>query len=113
MTVITRPEGERRASEILEQAEEQYREVLEDLKSVRMALRDRSDLAEGEIRRVLTEFRRVAQTVFDERKRLEELRKRRCGIVHDYALDFDALRGEIGSRLDRLRDAGAAGTFPG
>ncbi len=44
--------------------------------------------------------------VMDERTRVEKLRKQVAGVVHDYALDFDAARDEIGRRLARLREAG-------
>ncbi|MBC7139048.1 MAG: hypothetical protein H5U17_09930 [Defluviimonas sp.] len=47
------------------------------------------------------------QLAMEERTRVEKLGRQSAGIVHDYALDFDAARAEIGRRLARLRDAGA------
>ncbi|KKL19103.1 hypothetical protein LCGC14_2468840 [marine sediment metagenome] len=105
MTMTRLADEESRAELILEEAQEQYRDVLEDLRALRLCLREQSELSEAEVKRVLTEHRRITLTVFEERKRLEDLRKRQKGIVHDYALDFDALRDEIGGRLDRLRAA--------
>jgi len=46
------------------------------------------------------------QMAMEERTRVEKLGRQTAGIVHDYALDFDAARAEIGRRLARLRDAG-------
>lgn len=52
------------------------------------------------------ELSKIVQSVLTERERLEKLRKSEGGVVHDYALDFDGARDEIGRRLARLRDAG-------
>lgn len=112
MTVIRLSDEERTAEAILARAEEHYIAVLEDLDAVRLYYKDRSELSEAELKRVLTEYRRATQTLFDERKRLEDFRKRQSGIVHDYAIDFDAARSEIGRRLDRLRAARDAGELP-
>ena len=55
---------------------------------------------------------KAMQSTLEERSRLEKLRKHTAGIVHDYALDFDAARDEIGRRMDRLRSAESAGGVP-
>lgn len=52
------------------------------------------------------ELSKIVQSVLTERERLEKLRKSEGGVVHDFALDFDAARDEVGRRLARLRDAG-------
>lgn len=52
---------------------------------------------------------KAMQTTLDERAKLEKLRKNTAGIVHEYALDFDAARDEVGRRMARLRDAASAG----
>ena len=51
------------------------------------------------------EYNLALQTFLSERAKVEKLRKDTEGIVHDYALDFDAARDEIGRRLACLRDA--------
>lgn len=48
------------------------------------------------------------QIAFRERENVEKLRRRDAGIVHDFAVDFDAARDEIGRRLDCLRAARAS-----
>lgn len=52
------------------------------------------------------ELRSFLEFVLDERMKVAKLSKQEAGAVHDYALDFDAARDEIGRRLARLRDAG-------
>ncbi|RVT85458.1 hypothetical protein DXV76_06775 [Rhodobacteraceae bacterium CCMM004] len=105
MTVIDLSQAESRAGAILAQAEEQYLEILQDLKDLRLYAKDRTDLSETEIKRVLAEYRRATLIVFEERKKLEDFRKRQTGADGDHAIDFAAVRDEIGRRLDRLRRA--------
>ncbi|WP_226781005.1 hypothetical protein [Oceaniglobus trochenteri] len=95
---------ERESSQLLlREAEEHYAGALEELIAMRLYFRDRTEISEAEIKRVTGNYTRATQTLFDERKKVEELERRNRGIVHDYAIDFDAVRGEIGSALDRLR----------
>lgn len=105
MTVIRLSDEERKAEALLEEAEAHYADVLEQLSAVKRDLRGRDDISPAEIKRVLGEFRRATQTLFDERDRIEKLRKQELGIVHDFAVCFDEAKSEIGSRLDRLRAA--------
>ncbi len=49
----------------------------------------------------------VFQAIFDERTRVEKLRKHVTGTIGTSALDLHAARDEIGRRLACLRDAGA------
>ncbi|MCT8329234.1 hypothetical protein [Albidovulum sediminis] len=55
---------------------------------------------------VASELRKALALFLEERNRIAKLSKEQAGVVHDYALDFDAARIEIGRRLARLRDAG-------
>ena len=48
-----------------------------------------------------------------ERERVYEQRKRKAGIVHDFAIDLDAARAEIRRRLARLRRAADGGGVSG
>lgn len=81
----------RRAEEIIEMLEQEDNDVSKE--------------AAGRIR----DLGKAVQTTLDERSKLEKLRKHTAGIVHEYALDFDAARDEIGRRMARLRDAGDSG----
>ena len=58
---------------------------------------------------ILGTLEKALNVAFAERTRVEKLRRQDAGIVHDYALDFDVARGEIGRRLARLRAAGSGG----
>lgn len=67
------------------------------------------DVKQGQTREAASyvrELSKIVQSVLSERERLEKLRKSEGGVVHDYALDFDEARTEVGRRLARLRDAG-------
>lgn len=95
--------------DLLAATEELYREAAEDL------VRARRKLTEGRAEEVkaavqaVKDLKAALQLVMDERARIEKLRRTAGGIVHDYALDFDAARAEIGRRLARLRSAGRGG----
>ncbi|WP_164512313.1 hypothetical protein [Oceaniglobus ichthyenteri] len=88
---------------LLREAEEHYAGALGEILTLRRALRERVDVSETEVKRVTGNYTRATQTLFDERKKVEEIGRRNRGIVNDYAIDFDAIRGEIGGQLDRLR----------
>ncbi|WP_235842583.1 hypothetical protein [Cereibacter sphaeroides] len=95
--------------DLLAETEKLYREAAEDL------VRARRKLSEGRAEEVraavqaVKDLKAALQLVMDERARVEKLRRTAGGIVHDYALDIDAARREIGRRLARLRDAGQGG----
>ncbi|PZX17719.1 hypothetical protein LX81_01446 [Palleronia aestuarii] len=112
MTVTKLSDEERTAEAILAKAEAHCAEMLDDLEAVRLYYKDKTDLPEAELKRVLANVQKSVQTVFDERRRLDEFRKRQLGIVNEYALDFDAVRSEVGGRLDRIRAARDAGQIP-
>lgn len=93
--------------DLIAETEELCREVADELV---VAMRTVRRGAFGDVKSVMLALRdlRVAfQMVIDERDRVEKYRKEESGIVHHYALDFDAARDEIGRRLARLRAAGA------
>lgn len=114
MTVIRlRDEGQDEGRKLLEIAEARLREMLEDLDACAAYWRDRDDLSETELKRVLTNVAKSVQHVFDERKRFDDLRKKKLGLVQDFAIDLDAARDTIGRKLDRLRDARVPDAVPG
>ncbi|PTR19050.1 hypothetical protein C8J28_106198 [Cereibacter azotoformans] len=105
MTIVKKPPP----VDLLAETEELYREAAEDL------VRARRKLTEGRAEEVraavqaVKDLKVALQLVMDERARVERLRRTAGGIVHDYALDLEAARAEVGRRLARLRDAGAGG----
>ena len=94
---------------VLELAEHQFMELLIELGEMKGRVREGEAVPDSEVKKCVSAVQRAIDHVFSERKRLDEARRKRAGIVHDYAIDFDAARGEIGRRLDRLRAASAAG----
>lgn len=98
--------GEGASPDLLAESEVLFREMAEEVALAMRRLRE-GDL--GEVKgavQAAKDLRSALQIVMDERTRVEKLRKQAAGIVHDYALDFEAARDEIGKRLARLREAG-------
>ncbi len=98
--------GEGVPADLLAESEVLFREMAEE---VALAMRRLREGDFGEIKgavQAAKDLRSALQIVMDERTRVEKLRKQAAGCVHDYALDFDAARDEIGKRLARLREAG-------
>lgn len=105
MALITPFRDEGTAAGMLEVAKAHYEDALEAMQIVKLYLKEGTDLPAVEIARAAADFRKATQTLFDERKRLEEQRRKEAGVVLDFGLDFDMARDEIGGRLDRLRAA--------
>lgn len=102
MTINT-PAGREFPKDVLSEAMELYETAIGVFtESIREARDGRTKEAASYVR----ELSKIVQSVLTERERLEKLRKSDGGVVHDYALDFDAARDEVGRRLARLRDAG-------
>jgi hypothetical protein len=113
MALIRPFRDEGTATELLKVANTHFEDALEAMQIVKLYLKEGTDLSSAEIARAAADFRKATQTLFDERKRLEEQRRKEAGVVHDFGLDFDVARDEIGGRLDRLRAARSAGGVSG
>jgi len=112
MTLI-RPDGDDgTAADILAAVKEHLKDVALDIDRRRKSLQSKPDLDPGAMKKLMADYRTVTQNCFTEANRLEEQLKRNAGIVHEYAVDFDAARDEIRGRLARLRGAGSAGDVP-
>ena len=110
--ILIRPEGNNGApADVLKITEEHLHEVALDIDERRNCLRNDPGLDASALNKLLADYRGVAQNCFKEANRLEEQRKRKAGIVHEYALDFSAARDEIWRRLARLRDAAGPGAI--
>ncbi|MCP5039094.1 MAG: hypothetical protein GY945_15985 [Rhodobacteraceae bacterium] len=66
----------------------------------------------SEVAKTALEARKAMQVLFEERYKIEQFRKKASGVVHDFALDLDAARDEIGRRLSCLRDAAGPEEIP-
>ncbi|KPU84202.1 hypothetical protein JI58_05250 [Marinosulfonomonas sp. PRT-SC04] len=100
------------SEEILLIAENHFGRMLRRAEEIITTLEDENSCASKEAAVRIRDLGKAMQTTLDERSKLEKLRKNNAGIVHDYALDFDAARDEIGRRMARLRDAASSGGIP-
>lgn len=106
------PEGENpeeSSSNVLKEAEAHFDRAITALGELLTRLESGDIKSKADTAATITDARRAMQTLFDERKKVEEQRRRSAGVVHYYALDFDAARDEIRGRLDRLRSSESSG----
>ena len=92
--------------DLLAATEDLYRQAAEDLVLAQRKLRQGTLDDVKAATQAVKDLKAAFQLVMDERTRIEKLRKQIAGVVHDYAIDFDAARTEVGRRLACLRDAG-------
>ncbi|MCK4713340.1 MAG: hypothetical protein KAT26_10715 [Marinosulfonomonas sp.] len=109
MTMITPVGDNGKPEDILLIAEKHFGRMLRQAEEVIAKFEIENATAPKEAVIVIRDLSKALQTAFDERAKVEKLRKNRTGVVHDYALDFDAARDEIGRRMARLRAARSAG----
>lgn len=103
---INAPLGDDGSSEdILLIAEKHFDRMLRRAEEIISTLDEENTEASKAAAGCVRDLSKAMQTAFGERATLEKLRKHNAGIVHDYALDFDAARDEVGRRMARLRDA--------
>ena len=108
MTIITALEGTGNPEDILLIAEKHFDRMLRRTEEIITTLEDENTGVSKEAAACIRDLSKAVQTALDERAKLEKLRKHKAGIVHEYALDFDKARDEIGRRMARLR--GSRGT---
>ncbi|MEY8098445.1 hypothetical protein AB9F29_13625 [Falsihalocynthiibacter sp. S25ZX9] len=109
MTLITPIEDIGSAESLLSVAEKQVQRLIGAVEGVLQTNETSQDLDTKEAVALSKDLSKALQTLFEERSRVEKLRKQKSGIVHDFALDFDRARLDIGSRLARLRRANNTG----
>ncbi|SLN21630.1 hypothetical protein PSA7680_00808 [Pseudoruegeria aquimaris] len=112
MSLITPFGGRSAQDEILAAANEHLERLIRTVRLLTNQLEagEFKDLAETT--KVVRDAGAALQIAFRERENVEKLRRKDAGIVHDYAIDFDAARDEIGRRLDCLRAARNADGLP-
>ncbi|WP_456388955.1 hypothetical protein [Profundibacter sp.] len=109
MTINTPLGDDAQSEEILLIAENHFGRMLRRADEIIAMLEQESSGVSKEASVCIRDLGKATQTAFGERANLEKLRKHNAGIVHDYALDFDAARDEVGRRMARLRSAGSSG----
>ena len=87
------------------ETEELYREIAGEVFAALRKIRSGEWDTKGTTQSI-RDLRAFLQFALEERTKVAKLSKQEAGVVHDYALDFDAARIEIGRRLACLRDAG-------
>lgn len=111
MILITPELGEGdRAADLLEEAEAHYNKTLKAFRALEKT--GLAGLTRAEADRLAKDYGAATQTLFNERGRLENMRKKEAGVAYDYALDMAAARVEIGRQLDRIRDTAGSGGLP-
>ncbi|MFU8883409.1 MAG: hypothetical protein ACNA7Q_13665 [Rhodobacterales bacterium] len=76
----------------------------------RLSEGDQSGIREGA--RLMSDIRYWLKQAHDVENEIETNRKATEGVVHDYAIDFDAARSQVRCRLDRLRDCRTPDILP-
>ncbi len=97
----------------VEIAERQLLDALVAVEEITQKIRRQELDALPALPKAAAEAGAATRQLLTERQRVYEQQKRKAGIVHDFAIDFDAARSEIGRRLARLRAAADGGTLPG
>jgi GTP cyclohydrolase FolE2 len=112
MVVITPDEGPSGLTRSINALEEQLADMREELEELYRRIRagDLSELKHAT--RATAEIRQWLKIAIEAEAQLEKRRQHERGIVHGYAIDFDAARVEIRCRMDRLRRARCAGRVP-
>lgn len=106
MTIL-KPRPEIDADDCLSVAERLFVRAIRALSEICEKL-ERHELEElPALKSAVPEAMQATKVLLQERNRVFELHKKKSGIVHDFVLDFDAARSEIGRRLARIRDAGS------
>jgi len=112
MALIYPESGDGSSDQQLTEAQRRFRRATRALDKLVDELDDGELGHAGEAGAILKELKNSLQLAMAERERLESARRKDAGIVHDYAIDFDAARSEIGRRLACLRAAAGAGGVP-
>ena len=109
MTLITPDEGPTGLSTSITSLERQLADMKDDLESLYIRIRG-GELEElKNATRATAEIRQWLKIAIEAEATLEKRNKHNKGIVHGYALDFDAAKQSIECRLDRLRRARGSG----
>lgn len=87
-------------------AERLFEETIEAVSEIKDKIKRRELAALPELKTAVPNAVQATKLLLQEKGRVCELHKKRAGVAHDYAIDFDAARAEIGRRLACLREAG-------
>ncbi|MGR3460664.1 MAG: hypothetical protein ACU0AX_11890 [Roseovarius sp.] len=112
MVLITPEEGPSGLTNAINSLEEQLADMRGELEALYRRIRA-GDLDElKNATRATTEIRQWLRIAIEMEAQLEKRRQHERGIVHGYAIDFDAARVEIRCRMDRLARVRCRGGIP-
>lgn len=98
------PQVEAYSREMLAAAEDNFRGVMAALIEIRRRLEaGEGDFSETDLRRTLAGVHRSIQAVFDERKKLDDIRQADTGLVAGQILDLGKAEEHVRSRISRIR----------
>lgn len=97
-----------RAYALLNESQRALEDMLRAFEHMTGAMQSGERMTEMEMGKSMTSLGRVRRHFLEEVKSYEKHVFESNGLVASAPLDFDQLRSEIGSRLDRLRDAQSA-----
>ena len=108
MILITPDEGPTGLTSSIDAMREQLSDMRLELQAIYKRIKS-GELGEiGTLSRDTGEIRRWLRIALEAEIQLEKRNKTKKGIAYDYAIDFDAARASVRSRMDRI--AGRGGT---
>ena len=89
-----------------DRAQKIFRRFISGLEDVTDKLEDGTLVSNGEVKASVKDFSLTLMYASQEAYRYEKSVLENTGLIADAPIDLDAIRSEIGSRLDRLRASG-------
>ncbi|MGB0660648.1 MAG: hypothetical protein ACPGNV_10755 [Mangrovicoccus sp.] len=108
MTLIYRQNGDDSSEKIFAEAFAKFERASSALDTVVRQLEAGEVSEVGDVKKLVSSFETAAELTLKARQKLDERRSKQTGIVHDYAIDMDAAKLEIGRRLACLRNSSGA-----
>ncbi|WP_172326799.1 permease [Mangrovicoccus sp. HB161399] len=109
MTLICAEQENGGAAAIVADAFDKFERASRALNEMIRKLEDGDCSDAAEAKKIVAALDAASDTALKARMKLDERNKQRAGIAHDFAIDFDAARSEIGRRLACLRRADGQG----
>lgn len=94
------------AVRVLEIANNHFNRALDELDKIILKMDVAEKAGAQNLAKAIQDMRKATQVLFEERAKVEQLRKKSTGVAYDYAIDLGAARDEVGRRLALLRQAG-------
>ena len=105
MTLIKPINGEV-TSDCVTAAEQLFEEAIQAVAGITGKIKRKDAEALADLKPAVPNATAATKLLLQEVGRVHELHKKKNGVVYDFAIDFDAARAEIRSRLACLRAAG-------